>query len=65
MQVMRGVKNFFIVLLAPILAVGLFFLMQDFSGMTASVLDFSELRAIKEQQRDLAYKTENHLFELF
>lgn len=62
---MRGVKNFFILLLAPVLALGLFFLMQDFSGMTASVLDFSELETIKAQQRDLAYKTENQTFELF
>ncbi len=65
MQTILGVKNFFILLLAPVLALGLFFLMQDFSGKTASVLDFSELETIKAQQRDLAYKTENQTFELF
>ena len=65
MQTTRGVKNFFILLLAPVLALGLFLIMQDLWGMTASVLDFSELKRIKEQERDLAYKTENQLFELF
>lgn len=65
MSTNRGIKNGGILLLAPILALGLFFLAQNFSGMTASVLDLSELKTIKEQQRDLAYKTESQLFELF
>ena len=33
--------------------------------MTASVLDITEINTIKQNNWDLAYKTENHVFEVF
>lgn len=59
------VKNVIIVLLAPVLALGIFFLTRDLTGLTASVLDLAELQKIEDNKRWVAYKTENQLFELF
>ena len=39
--------------------------MNDFSGLTASVLDIGEVQKVKDEWRDLAYKTENQTFEIF
>ena len=54
----RIVINVLILLLAPFLAWALFYLTQ-YAGthLTASVLDLNELQAIKDQGRDVAYKT--------
>ena len=59
------IKNLFILLLAPILAFGLFFLTRDLSGLTASVLDIAERQKIEEKQWWVAYKTDDQVFELF
>jgi hypothetical protein len=50
MQRSSLIKNLFILLLAPILAFGLFFLTRDLSGLTASVLDIAERQKIEEKQ---------------
>lgn len=62
----RIVINVLILLLAPFLAWALFYLTQ-YAGthLTASVLDLNELQAIKDQGRDVAYKTSSWLLELF
>ncbi len=65
MKLTFAIKNFFIFALAPILALGLFFLTRDLSELTASVLDISELQKIEDNKRWVAYKTDNQLFELF
>ena len=65
MQRSSLIKNLFILLLAPILAFGLFFLTRDLSGLTASVLDIAERQKIKEKQWWVAYKTDDQVFELF
>lgn len=59
------VKNLIILFLAPVLALGVFFLTRDLTGLTASVLDLSELQKIEDNKRWVAYKTENRIFELF
>jgi hypothetical protein len=61
----RILKNIIILIVAPILAVLLFYLTQNFSWMTASVLDITEINTIKQNNWDLAYKTENQVFEVF
>ena len=48
MQAKNGFKNLIILLMAPILALGLFYLTHDLSGLTASVLDILELKAIEK-----------------
>ena len=65
MQRSSLIKNLFILLLAPILAFGLFFLTRDLSGLTASVLDIAERQKIEEKQWWVAYKTDDQVFELF
>jgi hypothetical protein len=50
MQRSSLIKNFFILLLAPIFAFGLFFLTRDLSGLTASVLDIAERQKIEEKK---------------
>ena len=61
----RILKNIVILIVAPILAILLFYLTQNFSWMTASVLDITEINTIKQNNWDLAYKTENQIFEVF
>ena len=39
--------------------------MNDFSWLTASVLDIWEIQKVKDEWRDLAYKTENQTLEIF
>lgn len=65
MQRSSLIKNLFILLLAPILAFGLFFLTRDLSGLTASVLDIAERQKIEEKKWWVAYKTDDQVFELF
>ena len=65
MQAKNGFKNLIILLIAPILALSLFYLTHDLSGLTASVLDVLELKAIEKNWRGVAYKTQNQTFELF
>lgn len=65
MQRSSLIKNLFILLLAPILAFGLFFLTRDLSGLTASVLDIAERQKIEEKQWWVAYKIDDQVFELF
>lgn len=59
------IKNSGILILAFILAWGLFSLTRDDLVLTASVLDIAEQEYIKSQQRDVAYKIHNQTFELF
>lgn len=58
-------KNIVILVLAPLLALGIFFLTRDMQGLTASVLDISEIKKIQTENWDAAYKRENQIFELF
>lgn len=58
-------KTLLILIVAPALALSLFWLSRDWSGLTASVLDLQELQMIAESGWGVAYKTENQSFELF
>ncbi|RAL56726.1 hypothetical protein BSK20_00435 [SR1 bacterium human oral taxon HOT-345] len=59
-------KNIGILLLSPFVAFGIFRVsQQDWSRLTASVLDISEIETIEKQGRDVAYKVHDQLFELF
>jgi hypothetical protein len=59
-------KNIGILLLSPFVAFGIFRVsQQDWSKLTASVLDISEIETIEKQGRDVAYKVHDQLFELF
>lgn len=51
--------------MAPVLALSLFWLSRDWSGLTASVLDLQELQMIEERDWGVAYKIEEQSFELF
>lgn len=61
----RVVKNLIILIIAPILAVVIFYATRDLSWLSASVLDILEMQTIKESWRGLAYKTTNQTFEVF
>ena len=65
MKSSRIYKNLIILIIAPFLAWWLLFLMNDFSWLTASVLDIWEIQKVKDEWRDLAYKTENQTLEIF
>lgn len=64
MQV-KVLKNFGIVLFGALFGRGLFLIAQEGWLMTASVLDIAELSQIKNSGRDLAYKAEDGVFEIF
>jgi hypothetical protein len=61
----RIIKNIIILIIAPFIAWGLLFLMNNFSWLTASVLDIWEVQKVKDKWWDLAYKTEWWIFEIF
>jgi hypothetical protein len=61
----RIIKNIIILIIAPFIAWGLLFLMNNFSWLTASVLDIWEVQKVKDEWWDLAYKTEWLIFEIF
>jgi hypothetical protein len=61
----RIIKNIIILIIAPFIAWGLLFLMNNFSWLTASVLDIWEVQKVKDEWWDLAYKTEWWIFEIF
>ena len=65
MQLKNGLKNMVILLVAPILALGLFYFSHNLWGLSASVLDVLELQTIEKNKRWVAYKTQNQIFELF
>lgn len=59
------IKNAWILCLGALLWWGLFQASQESGILTASVLDLAEIQQIQKAQRDIAYKHENQLFELF
>jgi hypothetical protein len=61
----RIIKNLIILIIAPFIAWWLLFLFNDLSWLTASVLDIWEIQKVKEEWRDLAYKTDWWIFEVF
>ena len=61
----RIIKNIIILIIAPFIAWGLLFLVNNLSWLTASVLDIWEIQKVKEEWWDLAYKTEWWVFEVF
>lgn len=58
-------KNLIILIIAPILAVALLYIVNDFSWLTASVLDIAEVQKIQKEGWDIAYKSQNQSFEVF
>lgn len=58
-------KNCGIIVVWGLLGRGLFQLAQQWGLMTASVLDITEISQIKDSGRDIAYKAEDQIFELF
>lgn len=65
MKSSQHLKTLLILIVAPCLALSLFWLTRDWTDLTASVLDLQELQTIAEHHRGVAYKTENQHFELF
>ena len=61
----RIIKNIIILIIAPFIAWGLLFLVNNLSWLTASVLDIWEVQKVKDEWWDLAYKTEGWIFEIF
>ena len=59
------IKNIVILIIAPFIALGLLFLVNNLSWLTASVLDIWEIQKVKDEWWDLAYKTEWWIFEVF
>lgn len=47
------------------LAIGLVYLLQNTQLLQASILSISDYTTIKENNRDMAYKTENNRIEVF
>ena len=61
----RIIKNIIILIIAPFIAWGLLFLVNNLSWLTASVLDIWEIQKVKEEWWDLAYKTAWWILEIF
>ena len=61
----RIIKNIIILIIAPFIAWGLLFLVNNLSWLTASVLDIWEIQKVKEEWWDLAYKTVWWVLEIF
>ncbi|MBQ7617041.1 hypothetical protein IJS64_03515 [bacterium] len=49
MKSSRIYKNLIILIVAPFFARALLFIMNDFSGLTASVLDIGEVQKVKDE----------------
>lgn len=61
----KSLKNLIILLIAPGLALVLFYATRDLSALSASVLDIMEIEKIQKSWRGLAYKITNQNFEVF